>query len=136
MKAFMGVIAAWVLVQSGLAVAGDATPLVMRDEAQAIRQSLSNGWSAETAANVRADDALKNYRKAALYGSSEGYYRAARLSLSARSADRRASGVCLLQVASQLGHAQAGEMVATLARQQPQAMRRCNDTALRQALSI
>lgn len=110
--------------------AQEAVPLVLPDEAAAIRQSLNNGWSAESAGSKRSGDAWKSYRKAALYGSNEGYYRAGKVLLS-RGKEQANNGVCLLQVASQLGHRKATETLSSLSARKGEAAVKCNDATMR-----
>lgn len=114
---------------SAVATAAEETPLVIPEEASAIRQSLSNGWSAERAGQVKVGEALSNYRKAAIYGSSEGYYRAGKVLLSRNS--KEGNGVCLLQVAAQLGHRKATELLSSMASRKGDAAVKCNDSNMR-----
>jgi TPR repeat protein len=98
---------------AGAAQASLQEPLLFDGDAPQVKALLKKAWAAESG-KVNSPDpesAYLLYRKAAAFGSTEGYYRAALIQISADDHTARRNGLCLLGIASRLGHAQAANLL-------------------------
>lgn len=107
---FLGFIFALLMSVAGMAQAGLREPLLQDDDAPQVKALLKKAWAVESGKVGHAadqDSAYSLYLKAGTFGSAEGYYRAALVRLPANDQNAQQNALCLLSIASGLGHAQA-----------------------------
>jgi TPR repeat protein len=99
---------------AGVAQASLQEPVLTDSDAPQVKALIKKAWAAESGKENHPDldSAYSLYRKAGTFGSAEGYYRAALIQLSADDRDTQQNALCLLSIASGLGHDRAAEFLA------------------------
>lgn len=98
---------------AGAAQASLQEPSLFDGDAPQVKALLKKAWAAESGkmAHPGTDSAYALYRKAGAFGSTEGYYRAALIQIPASNQDTQQDALCLLSIASRLGHARAADLL-------------------------
>lgn len=99
---------------AGVAQASLQEPVLADSDAPQVKALIKKAWAAESGKENHPDpdSAYSLYRKAGTFGSAEGYYRAGLIQLSADDRNTQQNALCLLSIASGLGHARAAEFLA------------------------